>query len=293
MGKPATYKDAAAIILGRSQMPMHYADITDRAIEEGMIAPSEKTPHATMGSQLATDIRKGPRSRFVRASPSHYALNPDYEHPTVANKILSEYKYFIHTVELTDKEYERYVKYTQIIVMLSTCTDAESKLELERAIMLRARIIRDAVNKIPKFKEIINSIPDLKHTLIYCSENQSNEILTILLQANYAVRTITASEPKHPEERIEIIQDLKNEICNAIVAIGILDEGVDVPEVKRCILLSSSGNPKQFIQRRGRVLQKFFGSYADGSKKEFAIIHDILCVPKSVSYVKEGLAVAR
>lgn len=82
MAKPVTYKDAAAIILGRSQVPMHYADITDRAIEEGLIAPSGKTPHDTMGAQLATDIKKGPRSRFVRTSPSHYALNPDYEHPT-------------------------------------------------------------------------------------------------------------------------------------------------------------------------------------------------------------------
>lgn len=86
MGKPVTYKNAAAIILGRSQVPMHYADITDRAIEEGLIAPSGKTPHDTMGAQLATDIKKGARSRFVRTSPSHYALNPDYEHPTTPPK---------------------------------------------------------------------------------------------------------------------------------------------------------------------------------------------------------------
>jgi len=77
-----TYKDAAAIILGRSQVPMHYADITDRAVEEGLVATSGKTPHDTMGAQLATDIKKGTGSRFVRTSPSHYALNPDYEHPT-------------------------------------------------------------------------------------------------------------------------------------------------------------------------------------------------------------------
>jgi len=82
LSEAVTYKDAAAIILGRSQVPMHYADIADRAIEEGLVATSGETPHDTMGAQLATDIKKGPGSRFVRTSPAHYALNPDYEHPT-------------------------------------------------------------------------------------------------------------------------------------------------------------------------------------------------------------------
>ncbi|MEA2016963.1 MAG: hypothetical protein U9N59_00825, partial [Campylobacterota bacterium] len=41
----------------------------------------------------------------------------------------------------------------------------------------------------------------------------------------------------------------------------------DIPSVKRAFILSSSSNPKEFIQRRGRVLRKFEG-------KEFAEIYD-------------------
>ena len=81
MGETSTYKDAAAIILGQFQKPMHYAEIADKAIEQKLVAPSGNTPRDTMGARLAVDVKKGSRSRFVKTSPSHYALNPDYEPP--------------------------------------------------------------------------------------------------------------------------------------------------------------------------------------------------------------------
>ena len=57
-----------------------------------------------------------------------------------------------------------------------------------------------------------------------------------------------------------------------LVAIRCLDEGVDIPETRRAFILASSTNPKQFIQRRGRVLRRAPG-------KELAEIHDFLVVP--------------
>ena len=55
-----------------------------------------------------------------------------------------------------------------------------------------------------------------------------------------------------------------------------LDEGMDIQKLKNAIILSSDGNPKQYIQRRGRVLRTWSGTYADGTKKEFAEIFDII-----------------
>ena len=52
-----------------------------------------------------------------------------------------------------------------------------------------------------------------------------------------------------------------------------LDEGVDVPRSELAIFCASTGNPRQFIQRRGRVLRK-----AEG--KQFAYIHDLVVIPK-------------
>jgi superfamily II DNA or RNA helicase len=52
----------------------------------------------------------------------------------------------------------------------------------------------------------------------------------------------------------------------------VLDEGVDVPRAELAIFCSSTGNPRQFIQRRGRILRKH-------DDKAFATIHDLVVVP--------------
>ena len=63
-------------------------------------------------------------------------------------------------------------------------------------------------------------------------------------------------------------------------AVRCLDEGVDVPSVKTGIILASTGNPRQYIQRRGRLLRKAAG-------KTEAIIHDILVAPYAATSARE------
>jgi superfamily II DNA or RNA helicase len=60
-----------------------------------------------------------------------------------------------------------------------------------------------------------------------------------------------------------------------LVAIRCLDEGVDIPSISHALILASSQNPRQFIQRRGRVLRK-------APSKYFAVIHDAVVVPVSL-----------
>ena len=60
-----------------------------------------------------------------------------------------------------------------------------------------------------------------------------------------------------------------------LVSIRCLDEGVDIPAVSHALILASSQNPRQFIQRRGRVLRKSQG-------KHFATIHDAIVVPVNI-----------
>jgi superfamily II DNA or RNA helicase len=52
----------------------------------------------------------------------------------------------------------------------------------------------------------------------------------------------------------------------------VLDEGVDIPDTRMAIMMASSGNPRQYIQRRGRILRKALD-------KERAVIHDLIVVP--------------
>ena len=57
------------------------------------------------------------------------------------------------------------------------------------------------------------------------------------------------------EERDELREQFAAVALQALVAIRCLDEGVDIPETRRAFILASSSNPKQFIQRRGRILR--------------------------------------
>ena len=57
-----------------------------------------------------------------------------------------------------------------------------------------------------------------------------------------------------------------------VVSIRCLDEGVDIPSVTHALIMASSKNPREFIQRRGRVLRRFSG-------KHLAFIHDLLVLP--------------
>jgi len=56
------------------------------------------------------------------------------------------------------------------------------------------------------------------------------------------------------------------------VAIRCLDEGVDVPATRTAYMLASSSNPRQFVQRRGRILRQHPG-------KHHAVIHDFVVAP--------------
>ena len=79
------------------------------------------------------------------------------------------------------------------------------------------------------------------------------------------------------KEDIEERELLKSEFAKgdslqALIAIKCLDEGVNIPSIKTAFILASTTNPKEYIQRRGRVLRLYDG-------KDFAQIYDFLTLP--------------
>ena len=69
----------------------------------------------------------------------------------------------------------------------------------------------------------------------------------------------------------------------AIVAIKCLDEGVNIPGIRTAFILASTTNPKEYIQRRGRVLRK-------ADNKPFAEIYDFVTLPRPLDSVS-GLTI--
>jgi superfamily II DNA or RNA helicase len=58
------------------------------------------------------------------------------------------------------------------------------------------------------------------------------------------------------KERMEILEGLRDRIYPAIVANQVLDEGVDVPDVKVAVVIGGTASTRQAKQRLGRVLRK-------------------------------------
>jgi superfamily II DNA or RNA helicase len=105
--------------------------------------------------------------------------------------------------------------------------------------------------------------------LVYCEDSdQLNEMLLKL-----------RAEGLRPLEYHSNMSGEKADALNwfkkfggVLVSIKCLDEGVDIPAVSHAFILASSQNPRQFIQRRGRVLRK-------SAEKNLAVIHDAIVVP--------------
>lgn len=200
-------------------------------------------------------------------------------------KFLTEYCYYPYYVDLTDDELATYRIITKKLAIEYGKKPNERRLDvLERFLFQRAKIIKNAENKLTVFSSIIDENKNLNYCIVYCAPSQNvgddqikraQAILNKVPISNYIIRSKDVSL----EERAAVLDKLESGLLKAVLAIQILDEGIDIPPLKNAILMSSTGNPKQFIQRRGRILRRWNGTYPDNTKKEFATIYDIFVIP--------------
>lgn len=215
---------------------------------------------------------------------------------------LCRYYYYPHIVRLTDTEMVEYVELSKTIVKLMGFQDDDSQEWLKRMLLKRKRIIHKAINKLGVFKKIIQQQlaekGNLKYTLVYVPEGNKpdtyeadifdkhdtidadpetehliDEFTRIVRDANshIVVRQFTSDST----DRDEMLKGFADGSIDVLTSMKCLDEGVDVPRSELAIFCASTGNPRQFIQRRGRVLR----THKD---KRFAIIHDIIVIPENV-----------
>jgi superfamily II DNA or RNA helicase len=210
----------------------------------------------------------------------------------ITEGFLCPYKYHMHVCPMSDEEYGEYLD-------ISTLIRAESgkkregvgkSKELLRLEGKRADLITRVESKLEileKHLTLQKSNGGVTHTLVYCgsrkgedSERHIERTVKLIGRTGVRVRKFTAGESV--EERKEILNLFASGDLEAIAAIKCLDEGVDVPETRVAYILASTTNPREYIQRRGRVLRKAAG-------KEFAIIHDFLVCPPLNQYEETDL----
>lgn len=190
---------------------------------------------------------------------------------------LTQYAYHVHRITLEADEQERWNKLTQDIRQLffqmqgakSPSTDAN--LRMKQLLIRRAHIIKSARQKVRAAVDVLTSAYRRgQHWIVYCDDQVQ------LAQVRDALRTAGCQDvleyhtsmPGDQRRTLELFEDHGG----IVVSIRCLDEGVDIPAVSHALILASSKNPREYVQRRGRVLRKWAG-------KALSHIHDVLVTP--------------
>ena len=212
---------------------------------------------------------------------------------------LTPYKYYTVLVYLNEEES---LRYDRLSYEMSRCLikDKNGKYKLNKRgeilALQRARIVAGAAQKLDALREAILPYVHDNNLLVYCgATNVLNENADSTETDEGDIRQITAvtrilgnelgmsvakfTAEENIEERAMIKEQFqRGDRLQAIVAIKCLDEGVNIPGIRTAFILASTTNPKEYIQRRGRVLRK-------APRKPYAEIYDFVTLPRPLDEV--------
>ncbi|MGH2079846.1 DEAD/DEAH box helicase family protein [Aerococcus urinaeequi] len=208
-------------------------------------------------------------SDFFKGTVYKYDLQKAIE-----NGYLTEYQYEPIVTDLTEFELEEYEDYTRRIAPLISMEN-RNKIQEEQLQLLqiqRSRIVKGSQNKVEKLLNILSrfDVDNVSHVLVYCAEGQVDTITQGINRLGYKVHRFDHRVSN--KDRQVILDAFDQGIIQILVAVNCLDEGVDVPATRTAYFLSSTSNPRQFIQRRGRILRKT-------ETKKRANIYDFVTIP--------------
>ena len=209
----------------------------------------------------------------------------------IRDGVLSHYEYHPVPVFLEEDELVAYAELTNRLKKFIIIEDGKTKIsEAGKQILFkRSRILAGARQRADVLLELMTQYMHDDSILVYCgattvwnndtgSAEKQIDMITGRLkkELGMSVRRFTSQE--NLEERQEIKKYFKSGQYQVITAIRCLDEGVNIPGIKTAFILSSSRNPKEFIQRRGRLLRK-------SDNKEKAVIYDFVTLPRRLEDV--------
>lgn len=217
----------------------------------------------------------------------------------IKENYLTPYFYYPVLVNLQEDELEMYCDLTAKIKKYHYVNgNGEMPEGLKRLLLARARLVAGAKNKINLLSSLLKSHGNEGNILIYCGavkygqdgynsaledKRQINAVLE-MIHTNYGSK-ISASKftaEENAEQRETIKHAFISGEIKALVAIKCLDEGMNIPAIRTAFILASSTNPKEYIQRRGRVLRKFPG-------KKYAEIYDFITISRPLNEVQYTL----
>jgi len=193
----------------------------------------------------------------------------------IARGFLCHYDYFPHLVPLEEKEFERYEEISQQVARIwsRASDDDQARSRLDFLLRERADVLNCARGKLGILRELLPEPQSVQFSLFYCAPGQIDDVVRLLANdLHMRVRRFTAEE--NVEERGILLGEFEAGKQQGLVAMKCLDEGVDVPATRTAFILASSSNPREFVQRRGRILRTH-------PTKKRAVIHDFIAIPPS------------
>lgn len=209
---------------------------------------------------------------------------------------LTPYYYYPIPIHFEEDELDSYNELTEKIINILRRSKKDTLPKSAEMLMIqRARIVASARNKLSALYEIIkNEYKDDNQMLIYCGattvensnykegvvdseEKRQIDIVVDMLGNQLGMRVSKFTSEEDSKEREVIKESFSDgQMLQALVAIRCLDEGVNIPGIKTAFILASSTNPKEYIQRRGRVLRK-------APNKRYAKIYDFITLPRDIN----------
>ena len=275
--------------------------IADEAHNLGASGPIKKLPVfinnriglSATPERIYDEIGSSQLYDFFNSKPPKYTYRFTMKE-AIEQGILCHYDYTPVFVELTNIEMSEYRKVTDQLRKFLDPETGKYKPEAEMLLMKRKRIIHKAENKkvaIIRMLDDLTSESKLKYTFVFVPEGYEPDY-SVLDSYNIAKEDIHLIDEYSDifrerryhyhkfisglEDAPEILKGFASGDIDVLLSMKCLDEGVDVPRAENAIFLSSTGNPRQFIQRRGRVLRKH-------QDKEKAHIWDMVVVPPDIS----------
>lgn len=203
-------------------------------------------------------------------------------------RCLVEYDYFVHPIELTRDEMDEWYDLTAKI-KVNAWRQSDDKLDDYMAKLFRDRrlLLEMAENKIQALENALakEDLGALRHTLIYASDKgpqQLNQVNSLLKAHGILFHQLTHEETQNRVRTAEIIRSFQEGELRVLTAKRVLDEGVNIPQIRKAFILASTTVERQWVQRRGRLLRT-----CREIGKTHSEIHDFVALPPDIEKVDD------
>jgi superfamily II DNA or RNA helicase len=196
----------------------------------------------------------------------------------IKSGVLTRYFYYPQRISLTQKEQENWDTVTDEIRKLMArmgnkgdgSVNINSNPRLKQLLINRARIVKNAAGKVSlAIKVLKEKFREGQKWIVYCDNiTQLNAVCSQARSEGFDAYEYYAEMEGDRDTTLEYF----SQNGGVLVSIKCLDEGVDIPSTTDALVLASSQNPREFIQRRGRILR-------NSSGKLFAHLYDAITVP--------------